>query len=133
MEVLIMRFCWITLNVKNMDASIKFYNEVIGLKIAERFKAGDDMEIAMLGEADGVKVELISNQRVTAQSTGISIGFEVDSLDKALELMSEKNIPIKRGPISPMPTTRFFFIDDPNGFEVQIVEHNQRNEGDAIA
>nr|WP_282056514.1 hypothetical protein [Clostridium botulinum] len=41
-----------------------------------------------------------------------------------MELLKSKNIPIKRGPISPLPSSRFFFIDDPNGIEIQIVQHN---------
>jgi lactoylglutathione lyase len=120
-----MNFCWVTLYVKNMEESLKFYQEIIGLKVSERFNAGEEMEIAMLGEADGPKVELIYNKKhkVSVQSEGISIGFEVESLDKAMELVKDKNIPIKRGPFSPVPSTRFFFIDDPNGVEIQIVQH----------
>lgn len=120
-----MKFCWITLNVNNMDESIKFYHELLGVEILERFNAGEDMEIAMLGEPDKPKIELIHNKRnkVVAQGTGISIGFEVDSLNKAMEYVKDKSISIKRGPVSPSPTTRFFFIDDPNGIEIQIVEH----------
>ncbi|AFS77563.1 glyoxalase/bleomycin resistance protein/dioxygenase [Gottschalkia acidurici 9a] len=120
-----MKFCWITLHVKNMDESLKFYHELLGLKISERFNAGEGTEIVMLGEQDKPKIELICSEdnKVEVQSNGISIGFEVDSLDKAIEYVKENNISIKRGPISPIPTTRFFFIDDPNGIEIQLVEH----------
>lgn len=122
-----MNFCWITLNVNNMEESLKFYNEIIGLKITERFNLGVEMEIAMLGENDGTKIELIynKNKNVSVHSEGISIGFEVKSLDDTIELLKNKKISIKRGPISPIPSSRFFFIDDPNGIEIQIVEHNQ--------
>lgn len=120
-----MNFCWITLNVKNMEKSIYFYHNIIGLKIAERFMLGNGTEIAMLGEKDGTKVELICKKEDTVKSTGLSIGFEVDSLEKAMELMREHKIPIIRGPITPTPSTSFFFINDPNGVEVQIVQHNK--------
>jgi lactoylglutathione lyase len=121
-----MDFCWITLNVRNMEESLKFYHEIIGLKISEKFNVGEEMEIAMLGEDNGTKVELIynKNQNVLARSEGLSIGFEVKSLDEIMELLKNKNIPIKRGPISPLPSSSFFFIDDPNGIEVQIFQHN---------
>lgn len=121
-----MNFCWITLNVNNMEESLNFYHEIIGLKISERFNVGEDIEIAMLGETDGTKVELIYNkkQNILAQSEGLSIGFEVKSLDETMELLKNKNISIKRGPISPLPSLRFFFINDPNGIEIQIVQHN---------
>lgn len=121
-----MKFCWITLNVKNMEESLTFYEEVIGLKISERFNVEEGLEIAMLGEAYGPKIELICNksQNASVQKEGISIGFEVESLDKAMELLKDRNIPIKRGPFSPVPTTKFFFIHDPNGVEIQIVQQH---------
>lgn len=119
-----MEFCWITINVRDMEESLHFYHEIIGLKIAERFKTGDGTEIAMLGEIGGAKVELICNRNNIVQSTGLSIGFEVDSIEKAIELMNENNITIQRGPISPNPSVSFFFINDPNGVEVQIVQHS---------
>lgn len=119
-----MNFCWITINVKNMEESLHFYHEIIGLKIAERFKSVGETEIAMLGELEGPKVELICNKGHLVQCTDLSIGFEVDSLEKAMELMRENNIPILRGPISPNPSVTFFFIKDPNGVEVQIVQHS---------
>ena len=121
-----MNFCWVTFNVRNMEESLKFYQEIIGLKISERFNVGEDLDISMLGETDGTKVELIYNkkQNVLIRTEGISIGFEVESLDEAMKLVKNKNIPIKRGPIAPSPSSRFFFIDDPNGIEIQIVQHN---------
>jgi lactoylglutathione lyase len=109
-----------------MEESLKFYHEIIGLEILERFTMGEEREIVMLGEAHGTKVELIynRNKNVSVQSNDVSIGFEVKSLDEAMELVKNKNICIKRGPISPIPSIKFFFIDDPNGIEVQIVQHN---------
>lgn len=121
-----MNFCWITLNVSNMEKSLKFYHEIIGLKISEKFNVGEDMEIVMLGENDGTKVELIYDKKenIPARAERLSIGFEVESLDEAMELFKNNNIPIKIGPISPTPSVTFFFVDDPDGIEVQIVQNN---------
>jgi lactoylglutathione lyase len=121
-----MNFCWITLNVNNMEESLKFYHEIIGLEVLERFTLGEKTEIVMLGKTDGTKVELIynKNKNVSIQSHNISIGFEVKSLDEAMELVKKQNILIKRGPISPMSSIRFFIIDDPNGIAIQIVENH---------
>ena len=40
-----MNFCWITFYVRNMEESLKFYHDIIGLEIAEHFHAGEDREI----------------------------------------------------------------------------------------
>lgn len=118
-----MQFCWITLEVKNMEESLNFYQGILGLKLAERFSPGKDMEIAILGEENGPKVELICRENFQTKSDGISIGFEVDSLEKAFEHMKDNGIAIKKGSFSPVPSTSFFFVEDPNGIEIQIVYH----------
>ena len=120
-----MKFCWTTLYVSNMEKSLAFYHDLLGLKIAERFSPGDETEIVMLGEENEAKIELIEDKKVVHKSLGISIGFEVDSIEDALKLMRDNNIPIKRGPISPMPTLTFFFVADPDGLEVQLVCHKK--------
>jgi lactoylglutathione lyase len=45
-----MKFLWTTILVDNMDESVKFYEEVVGLKLTKRFQAGPGMEISFLGE-----------------------------------------------------------------------------------
>ena len=43
-----MKFCWSTLMVSNMDESIKFYKEIVGLEVNQRIKAGPGVELAFL-------------------------------------------------------------------------------------
>ncbi|QAT42354.1 VOC family protein [Aminipila luticellarii] len=119
-----MRFCWSTLNVKNLDESITFYQEILGLEMSRRVSGGPNTEIAFLGEAGQTEIELIcdgDNQSVNV-GPDISWGFEVDSLDKALEKVKEKGIKVESGPIQPNPHVKFFFIKDPNGMRIQLVE-----------
>lgn len=121
-----MRFCWSTLTVKNMEESLNFYQEIVGLALDKKFQAGPGMEIAFLGEGE-TKIELICNGRDTEVSVGqdISWGFEVSSLDKTLEFVKEKGINIQSGPFQPNPHTKFFFVTDPNGLKIQFVENNK--------
>lgn len=119
-----MNLCWVTINVNNMEESLKFYNEVIGLKISERFDTPDGTEFAMLGEKDDPKIELVYNRNYTSvkPSEDTTIGFFVESQESALDIMNKKNIDVIRGPISPNPDVSFFFIKDPNGYEIQLVD-----------
>ncbi len=120
-----MDFCWVTLHVDDFEESLRFYHELLGLKVLSRFSPGEGVEIAMLGEEDKPKIELLSNRGggTKNKGAGVSIGFKVDSLDKAAEYVKQKQIPITKGPFSPSPKTRFFFIEDPDGFEVQLTEN----------
>ncbi len=119
-----MKFCWSTLRVKNMDESLKFYEEVVGLILDKRFKAGPSMEIAFLGDGE-TKVELIYSENENDVNVGpdISWGFEVKSVDEMMNFVKEKGIVVESGPFQPNPHIKFFYIMDPNGLKIQFVEN----------
>jgi lactoylglutathione lyase len=118
-----MNFCWVTLHVENIKESLAFYHEVLKLPISSRH-SGNGMEIVMLGVEGQPKVELLCNgiAQNTQIESGISIGIAVDSLEAVMENLDSLGIPILRGPISPSPSVQFIFINDPDGYEVQLVE-----------
>ena len=47
-----MNFCHVTLTVKDLDASVRFYQDVVWLPINKRYPAGPGVEIAFLGGGD---------------------------------------------------------------------------------
>lgn len=120
-----MKFNWVTISVKDMEESLKFYEEIVGLKISDRFPAGPGREIVFLGDGE-TKVELIHDQSKTEVNIGedISLGFEVDSLDEKMKFIKEKNIKISSGPFEPNPSIKFFFVKDPNGATIQFAEQS---------
>jgi lactoylglutathione lyase len=119
-----MKFCWTTLYVKNMEESLRFYQEIIDLKVERKFRASPEMEIAFLGDGE-TKVELVHNEthKETAMGHDISLGFEVASLDKTIQMIKDKGIPVHSGPFQPNPHIRFFYVLDPNGLKIQFVEN----------
>lgn len=52
-----MKITWVTLSVKDMEESLRFYQEIVGLNIVNRFPAGPGVEIVFLGDGE-TKVEL---------------------------------------------------------------------------
>jgi len=108
------KFLWCTINVKDMEESVLFYEEIIGLRIDRRFPI----------ESGETKVELVSDGsgKWHGNKDGISIGFEAESLDKQMALVNEKGIAITGGPFYPGPDIGFFYIKDPNGVSIQFVE-----------
>lgn len=119
-----MKFCWCTLHVKDLDESVRFYKEIVGLNETRRFAAGPDTEIVFLGNGE-TEVELIwdKNKKEYDMGKDISLGFIVESLDKHIELLKEYGVRILTEPISPNPSIRFFFALDPNGVKIQFVEN----------
>lgn len=121
-----MKFCWTTLHVKNIDTSINFYKEIVGMEVNRRFKPSEHMELAFLGTAP-TELELICNQETPAsQSEGISIGFMIDGkLEDIIAKLTEKGFTEQSEVYSPNPFMRFFYVKDPDGFSVQFVEDNR--------
>lgn len=119
-----MKYCWTTIYVKDLIKSIDFYQGVLGLEIHERFHINESTEIVMLGEEDSAQIELIYNNERSVSSKGLSLGFEVKSLEESLMKIKEKGINDIKGPFSPMPSSKFFFIEDPDGVEIQIVQND---------
>lgn len=73
----VMKFLWTTIHVKNMEESLKFYLEVVGLKTVNRFNSGPGMEISFLGE-DDTKIELIFSEKFKNIDAGnaVTLGFK---------------------------------------------------------
>lgn len=120
-----MKYLWTTINVEDMDCSIEFYSDVVGLKVLNRFQAGPDIEIAFMGNGtdNETLVELLtdSGNGTVGFSEFISLGFAVDSVEEMLEFVGSKNIPIHSGPFE-TPSFKYFCIKDPDGLQVQFFQ-----------
>lgn len=119
-----MRFCHVTLTVKDLDASVRFYTEVVGLPVDRRYQTGPDTEIAFLGPGE-TKVELVCHRGrpdVTI-GNGVSIGFEVESVREKFSSFQGTDIPVIGDIVQPNPHVRFFYVADPDGFRVQFLEN----------
>jgi len=119
-------FCWVTINVKDMEDSLRFYQEIVGLKVNRRFKPMSSTEISFLGsEGTNTEVELIKNDKNTNPQYGkdISMGFIVKSLENTIAGLKTKKIGNIEGPFQPGPNVKFIYITDPNGVKIQFVEN----------
>ena len=119
-----MKFLWVTLSVRDMGESLKFYQEIVGLPVVRRFSGEEMGEFAFLGDGE-TKVELIAHPSKPENHYGkeMSIGFEVESVERKMQFIREKGLAVESGPFEPNPHVRFFFVKDPNGIRVQFVEN----------
>ena len=117
-----MRFNWVSLMVGNLDESVAFYTQFLNLEISAKFGNGE-LQIVMLGKAEEPKVELIfdPNRKVENPGQGVSIGLEIDDLDGLVELLKKSGKKVI-GPRTPNDHIRYFFVKDPDGYTIQLVE-----------
>ena len=123
-----MQFCHVTLAVKDLDASLRFYQDIVKLNLNKRLSVGADIEIALLGDA--AEIELICGSMGIyrdgeRKGNGISIGFLTESLEGTIALLREKGYETDGNILSPNPSTSFFFAKDPDGYTVQFMKRTK--------
>jgi lactoylglutathione lyase len=118
-----MKICWITIHVKNMEASKRFYCDVLGLNIKHEMAPQPGMKICFLdgGTIDYELIEDIEHRDIEIGKS-VSAGFMVDSLDEKIADLKNKGVTDIVGPIQPSPMIRFIYIKDPDGMTIQITE-----------
>ena len=110
-----------TIIVKDMDESIKYYTEVIGLKIDSQYNPQPGITITLLkGEGDAL-IELIKNP--TDEIGLYSVGMVVEDLNTAVEQLKAKGAKITMEPV-PITDGALAFVEDPNGVKIALVQHN---------
>jgi len=106
-----MAFLWTTLHVADLERSLIFYRDVVGLPEVSRMTP-PGMTIVFLGDGT-TRLELIADPRNPSPDLGKDI---------ALAHVGAHRVPMASGPFQAGPRTRFFFVKDPDGLTVQFVE-----------
>ena len=124
-----MRILHTMLRVADLDRSIDFYTEVLGMKLLRRKDYPDgDFTLAFLGygdESNQTVIELTYNWGVDQYELGNAFGhiaIAVDDVYQAAEAARAKGAKILREP-GPMNagTTLLAFIEDPDGYQIELL------------
>lgn len=118
-----MGFDFATIYVPDLERSLRFYRDLLGLAVIRRHPI-EDGELAFLGVAGQPSLEIIGGPAQAGHTYGgFSIGIAVASLEEATEKLAKAGHPVIRGPFSPGPGVRFSFVKDPDGIEVELIEY----------
>ncbi|MCH8039032.1 MAG: VOC family protein [Nitrospinae bacterium] len=114
------------MRVSDMDQTIAFYRDVLGLEVLERKVSPRGSHLAFLAVPNSDElIELCSfppSGPVKVQEDLVHLAFEVDNLDEMIQELTRKQIPITDGPTRTSSGSRFIFIDAPDGYEVELIE-----------
>lgn len=117
----------VTIRVKDMEESLKFYSEIIGLKETRNIRPREGFNIVFLDDPKGGTVELIEDAGFNEsfdykKNDQMHIGFAVDSVEETMAFIKSKGIEIARGPIEGAGGVVFFYVYDPNGVLTQFIQ-----------
>ena len=112
----------ITIRTEKLKESVDFYEKITGLKIVRDLRK-IDAQIVFLADAEGdTRIELIEVPAGRGYcGSGISIGFHTDDAAGFREELLKKGFQASEI-VSPNPSVRFFFVEDPNGVQIQFGE-----------
>ena len=114
------------MRVSDMDETIRFYTEVLGLEVVERKMSPRGSHLAFLKVPNSEElIELCSfppSGPVRVQEDLVHLAFQVDDLDEAIRTLQAKGIKITDGPTTTSSGSRFIFIDAPDGYEVELIQ-----------
>ena len=121
------------IRVLDIDRAIGFYSEAFGLKIADRFDF-DDFELVYLRNPENdFEVELTLNKgRTTPYSHGDGYGHIAVFVDNCRSERDRlKELGFETGEVKEFLRdgelmARFFFIQDPDGYKIEVLERHGR-------
>ena len=118
---------WITLHVRDLNESKRFYADFLGLPLAQMFSPRPGMTIAFFGQEGETQLELIhdANHPLPPVAPGaVSIGIPSS---RYTELLAQAR---ETGTLSGEPAVmggylECFFVTDPDGTGVQVIKEAQ--------
>jgi lactoylglutathione lyase len=125
-----MRMLHTMLRVNNLDESLKFYCDKLGMKLLRKHDfPGGEFTLAFVGygdEKNTAVIELTWNWGTSKYDIGTAYGhvaLGVDDIYATCADLKQKGVNVVREP-GPMKhgTTAIAFIEDPNGYKIELIQ-----------
>jgi lactoylglutathione lyase len=114
------------MRVSDMEQTVNFYTNVLGLEVLERKVSPRGSQLAFLKVPNSEElIELTSfppSGPVKVQEDLVHLAFQVESLDDTIASLNAKGVKVTDGPTQTSSGSRFIFIDAPDGYEVELIE-----------
>ena len=112
--------------VNDLERTVKFYRDVLGLQEIKRHKSPRGSELVFLKAAESdAEIEIChfpKSDSVQVQPDLTHLAFEVESLDEFAKHLAKHGLKFSDGPTTSSSGTKFAFIDAPEGYEIELIE-----------
>jgi len=112
--------------VNDLEGTVKFYCEVLGLEEVKRHQSPRGSELVFLrapGSEELIEITFFpAGGPVQVQPDLTHLAFEVDSLAAFAQHLAQHGLKFSDGPMTSSSGTTFAFIDAPEGYEIELIQ-----------
>jgi lactoylglutathione lyase len=112
--------------VNDLERTVKFYRDVLGLEEIKRHKSPRGSELVFLkapGSEELVEICFFpGSEPVKCQPDLTHLAFEVESLDAFAKHLEKFGLKFSDGPTKSSSGSVFAFIDAPEGYEIELIQ-----------
>jgi lactoylglutathione lyase len=112
--------------VNDLEKTVQFYQNVLGLEVARRHKSPRGAELAFLKAPHSEELieicHLPGSEPVKVQADLTHLAFEVDSLQEFGRHLAQLGIQYSDGPHTMASGSSIAFIDAPEGYEIELIQ-----------
>jgi len=114
--------------VDDLERSVRFYRDVLGLAEVRRHKSPRGSELVFLKAPESDEtIELCSfpaSGPVKVQTDLTHLAFQVDSLEEFGRHLAQQGLAYSDGPHMKPDGSGFAFIDAPEGYEIELIQRS---------
>jgi len=115
------------MRVNDLERTVKFYEDALGLKVARRHTSPRGAHLVFLQTPNSdEEIELCQMPAgapsVQVQPDLMHLAFEVDDLKAFATEAKKKGFPLSDGPTNTGSGSMIGFIDAPEGYEIELIQ-----------
>ena len=112
--------------VNDLERTVKFYHDILGLAEIKRHKSPRGSELVFLKTPESEELIEVcffpGSEPVKCQPDLTHLAFEVDSLEEFAKHLAKHGLKYSDGPTTSSSGTTFAFIDAPEGYEIELIQ-----------
>ncbi len=115
------------MRVNDIERTVKFYEEALGLKVSRRHTSPRGAQLVFLrtpGSEEEIELcQMPAGPDVKVQPDLMHLAFQVDDLNALAAQLAKKGFALSDGPTVTSSGSIIAFIDAPEGYEVELIQH----------
>jgi len=116
--------------VHDLEKTVSFYKDVLGLEEIRRQTSGRGSQLVFLkapGSDEEIEICKFDESGPVVVGPDLThLAFEVDDLEKFTKEAAAKGYPLSNGP-HPSGTGKIAFVDAPEGYEIELIERGPKS------